>query len=40
MGGVANEYITKLGCESFLRRVIAPLEMLRHASTFSVFEDL
>jgi hypothetical protein len=30
MGGVAKEYITKLGCEKYIRRVTycAPLEML------------
>jgi hypothetical protein len=30
MGGVAKEYITKLGCEKYYHRVtyLAPLEML------------
>jgi hypothetical protein len=30
IGGVAKEYITKLGCEKYFRRVMyqAPLEML------------
>jgi hypothetical protein len=37
MGGVAKEYITKHGCEIYLRR--APLEMLLKISDSRNFSD-